>query len=134
MKIILLALAINLTVTAAQASCEVALYVLKNQPGSPIIQKMTKAFDQVLKKVNKDNQAYAVSGPLQAQDADYMYLVIPESNGKISVSVNNLLLNQNLYRNVYNSDAFISENAVVKTLATDFETEALPELKYCQDE
>lgn len=116
---------------AAQARCEVALYVFDNAPSSRIIQKMTAKFETILKTKHEQSLAYAVASPVQAQDADYLYLVIPDTSGKISVSVTDLLLNQNLYRNVYNSDAFKSENDVVETMATDFTDEVLPGLKYC---
>ncbi len=131
MKTFILVLILGLTSSWAQARCEVAVYVVQNSASSRIIQKIAKEFDTILKKEDKESLAYAISSPTQTWDADYMFLVIPESNGKISVSVSNLLLNHIFYRNVYNSDAFKSENDVVKTMAADFKDEVLPDLKYC---
>jgi hypothetical protein len=115
----------------AHARCDVAIYVVESSTSSQIVQKIAKRFDTIARSQVQDSRAYAVSDPAQAADANYMYLVIPEGTGKISVSVNDLLGNRILYRNVYNSNAFKSENELVQTMASDFARDVLSQLEPC---
>lgn len=127
MKIVV---AVLFLTSLSYGKCNLAVLLHGNSPKYEMGNKLATKLDGILKTVDKRNRAYQIYSPLATSKADYLYVITPDSRNT-AVRVGQLAPNRDLYSNTYSNRSFFSADQILSTLAGDFKSQVLPQLKWC---